>query len=187
MRNALGLHVVQSALSVPGEPALPEGTFVDDFNRASLGDAWSIQSGTWEIHDDALRCTTQNGIIFFGTDLAADHYIEADILDSRAELLVRASSTSAYYLGLIIGTDWYIYRVLAAVVSQAVGTATRPVRVRLETDGTTLRLFEWSGSEWVARGSGSNDVHTGGLKVGFRIGTTTSAKLYDNFKCGPLT
>jgi hypothetical protein len=137
------------------ERAVPQGgAYTDNFNRASLGGAWTagLINGPLAIEASTVLANTQDNTAFhvarYDTDLpSANHYVEADALsgtDRAVGLTARhTSSDQSCYLGEINGGTgaWEIYEADTSGnfsnLSSVAGT-TAPGRMRFEANGSSL-------------------------------------------------
>ena len=177
--------------------SLPTG-LVDDFNRANgpLGGNWLFTAGALVVESNhATRVTAMIGqdSAVFNTDIGSpNHFVEADIgeLVAYVTLTVRTSPADrgvnfyeayvepASTIARITKTVGGVFTILATNSSVAV---TDPYHMRLEVDGSTLRLY----INTVLAVTTTDVSLTTGNYAGFNIAYGDSGTV-DNWQAGPL-
>jgi hypothetical protein len=129
---------------------VPGGTFyTDNFNRAnsgSLGSPWS--SSNLSIASNAVSATVFGYAHYVGTPShSADQWSELDVISSAAGFQIApsvrmTSSTTGYYAWIDAGPAVSIYRLNDfAKVGSSVSIGSYTAKLRIEAQGTTLRLY----------------------------------------------
>lgn len=186
------LGTVAGTFGIIGVGNPPTPVFVsDDFNRANssdLGSDWTEVSGGWAIASNRLTTdSTTNQHLIHATPMTnGDHYIQADFIQgTQAGLLVRYTDASNYIMGRI-DTSFSRAEIFARVGGSFTSLATKttfthPATLRLEAEGTAIRLYIDGNLEV----STTDSTVPHGTRVGFRANSTLVA-IIDNFEAGDL-
>jgi hypothetical protein len=167
----------------------------DDFNRpdGAIGSAWHTNAGSGTIAGGAVRCDSNNFVLLHQTPMtSSDQYAQASHVSGspvEPSVIVRAESitSTTYYMGRFsdVGGSRYeihsrVNGVFTQLASFAQSAPPAPFTVRLEVQGSTLRLY----------GNGDLKVTvedtaiTTGNTVGLRCNSVGSSM--DNFAAGTI-
>lgn len=187
--------------------------FVDDFNRASLGDDYLVGASAPTIVTDFVRApggTTTIRVARYRYNLgSADMWGELDVLSNPGAgsggfcgVALRMQDLATYYVGEYIPTSgtFQIRKrssgTYGSVLASAVNASALPRRIRFETETSgsdvLLRLYEVVGGTPVLQCSYTDttspfmsDYYAGFEQVGQTGGSAHMDN--DNFACGRLT
>lgn len=132
-----------------GAPA-PAAGIADDFNRANeaLTDSsnwYQITNGGDVVSNVAQGEAGAGSYLRWATQIGStDGYVEIDVLDQGIGLTLRSDSGRTVWYEAYYATDGNIYlsRNGATVLDGPTAGSTLPVRLRLECNGTTIRVLE---------------------------------------------
>lgn len=196
-RNSVGdftLEASPEGIPPAGAPvaAVETVTATDNFDRANgtLGASWLTPEGTWTLSSNEADPTTFGGNTALNTTVQdSDCYAEVSIVSgsvSEGGPVVRASADGAnmYHARWSSGGNWILYKRVAGTFTLITYASddvapTLPVRIRLEAEGTTLRVY--NGSELVIQAVDTDLPGTGGL-AGIRSGFGNQN--FDDFEAG---
>lgn len=164
----------------------------DNFNRANgnLGAAWT--HSTWVVASNQATKSSGNDYATFLQDVgSADMWVEADVTPNAGFGVINlrhpsGTDQATAYLGFWDPAGHFtIGKSLSGAyqdVNNPGGTTdvpTAPFKLRLEAQGTTLRLYV----NGTLKMSGTDTSITTGRWAGLNAGTGPT---FDNFRCGPL-
>lgn len=163
--------------------------FTDDFNRADgpLGTGWT--HNTWQVISNQAARDNNDDFATFKTDTtSSDMWVEAQVIPNSGFGVINlrhatGTDTGNAYLGFWDPSGlWAIGKVNSGGYSGLASTSApggiSSVKLRLEAQGTTLRLY----ADDVLVLTTTDSDHTGhfaGLNAG-------NGPVFDNFRCGPL-
>lgn len=174
------------------------GTESDDFNRANanLGLQWEDSGGGtsgWSVSSNKAVKVSGDDFAFNVTDLgSADMFVEADIADHTTGFIVldvRATrgggatcymgfanpANHTYTIGKVVGGSY-------TDVGTPSGTSSTAVHLRLEVQGSTLRLYDFG----VLKRTETDSSITTGHWAGMNAGTDAGTNAVDNWQAGLL-
>lgn len=166
----------------------------DDFNRASLGADWTVQSGSWSIVSDVLRTSSANAVVTY-TTTRSTHVVQVQIraaaASAKARIIVGWTDANNYAW---VEVEWPAsgncgtLRLGEVISGTSSDIATAPLK-DLELN-TWYWLSACFGSKYPSGNQLSavinhvmliEDTNASGSTVGLGTGNSTATTEFDNF------
>ena len=188
VRNA-GLAIGRSHINP--EPVLTP-VFSDNYNRADGGVGANYSGSGFQIISNMCYGSGSftRGNFYIG-NLTANHYVE---FETHARITNRTGPAMAvrdgYFTGWhngsawVIGTDAMSFGVLA---STAESLPALPFKTRLVANGTSIKLYQFTGGVWVLKVSYTTATHLTEQLAGVMIDRVSTESFHDNLVVGTVT
>ena len=184
-----------------GAPPLPPQRFEDDFNRPdedlSASPDWTLangNSGDGRLRSGGICSGTADpvGSLHLSPDTgAADHYVEASMLRDTVPFIVCRAANASDFIGFRrVSSELQVYKRVGGAFTLLYDTpAGGGTTVRLEAEGTALRIYTGSPGAWTLRATRTvaDAVLQGSTRCGYVARfQVESLPVYDNFASGAL-